>query len=131
MITMARVLVVDDDAATRTIAEAILEKEHLVYSARNGREAFAVLRATPHRLIVLLGGTMPTMTGWEALETIMRDAALAQRHVYIVFSADWRMLAWAREQHAISHRATLRKPFNADQLLGVVDWAARQLEMSA
>jgi len=100
---MARVLVVDDDAATRAMAAAILDPHHHVYSAKNGREAFAVLRATPHRLIVLLGGTMPTMTGWEALEAIMRDAALARRHIYIVCSADRRLLAWARDQHAISH----------------------------
>ncbi len=48
---MARVLVVDDDAATRTIATAILDTHHHVYSAKHGREAFAVLRATPHQLI--------------------------------------------------------------------------------
>lgn len=129
---MERVLVVDDDDAIRKIAAEILEDDgYQVYTARNGREAFAVLRATHHHLIVILGGTMPTMTGWEALEALMRDPALASRHVFIVFSADWRLLAWAREQHAIPHRAILRKPFTADQLLSVVRWGAGLLERSA
>jgi CheY-like chemotaxis protein len=128
---MARVLVVDDDAASRAMTAAMLDQHHHVYSAKNGREAFAVLRATPHRLIVLLGGTMPTMTGWEALEAIMREVALARRHIYIVWSADRRLLAWARDQHAIPHRSELGKPFSAEQLLEAVDWATRQLEMTA
>ncbi len=74
---------------------------------------------------------MPTLTGWEALEAIMRDAALARRHVYIVCSADWCLLAWARDQHTILHRSGLGKPFSAEQLLGAVDWATRPLEMTA
>lgn len=129
---MERVLVVDDDAGVRKIAAEILEEAgYQVHAAGNGREAFAVLRATHHRLIVLLGGTMPTMTGWEALEALMRDGMLARRHVYIVFSADWRLLAWARDQHAILHRAVLRKPFTADQLLDAVQWAAGRIERPA
>ncbi|HEX6818151.1 MAG TPA: response regulator [Ktedonobacterales bacterium] len=129
---MERVLVVDDDDAIRKVAAEILEDAgYQVYTARSGRAAFAVLRSTHHRLIVVLGGTMPTMTGWEALEALMRDSALARRHVYIIFSADWRLLAWAREQHAIPQRAVLRKPFTADQLLGVVRWGAGLLERSA
>lgn len=129
---MERVLVVDDDDAIRKITAELLEDAgYQVYTARSGRAAFAVLRNTHHRLIVVLGGTMPTMTGWEALEALIRDPALARRHVYIVFSADWRLLAWAREQHAIAHRAILRKPFTADQLLGVVRWGAGLLERSA
>lgn len=128
---MARVLVVDDEAASRKLATAILEKHHQVYSAKNGREALAVMRATQHRLIVVLGGTMPTMTGWEALETIMRDPALAHRHAYIVFSGDLRLLAWARDQHAIPHRMMLHKPFTAEQLLGAVNAAVGQIELTA
>lgn len=128
---MARVLVVDDEAASRKLAAAILEKHHHVYSAKNGREALAVMRATQHRLIVVLGGTMPTMTGWEALETIMRDRSLADRHVYIVFSGDLRLLSWARDQHTIPHRMVLRKPFTAEQLLAAVSAAVGELELTA
>jgi CheY-like chemotaxis protein len=128
---MARVLIVDDGAANRKMATELLEAQYHVHTARNGREAFAVLRVTPHRLIVLLGGAMPTMTGWEALQAIMRDGALARRHVYIVLSADWRLLAWARDQHTILYRMVLRKPFTAEQMLHAVAWAARQLEMTA
>jgi CheY-like chemotaxis protein len=128
---MARVLVVDDDAASRKIATEILEAQYQVYTAKNGREAFAVLRATPHRLIVLLGGTMPTMTGWEALHALTRGGAQTRRHAYIVCSADARLLVWSQDQHGIPHRTVLRKPFTADQLRGAVAWAAGQIEMTA
>lgn len=129
---MERVLIVDDDAVVRKVASEILgDTGYQIHTARNGREAFAVLRTTHHRLIVLLGGTMPTMTGWEALEALKREAMLARRHAYIVLSADWRLLAWAREQHSLSHCSVLRKPFTAEQLLGAVQWAAGTLERSA
>jgi len=128
---MERILIVEDDDAARKVAADILQEDgYQVYTACNGRQAFAVLRATHHRLIVLLGGTMPTMTGWEALEALTRDPVLARRHVYIVLSADWRLLAWAREQHMIPQRTVLRKPFTADQLVDAVRWGAGLLEQT-
>jgi CheY-like chemotaxis protein len=129
---MARVLVVDDERATREMLRATLEDEgHLVHSATNGSEALSLLRLTPHPVIVLLGGMMPVMNGFETLEAVLRDERLARQHVYIPMSANVGFPPWARKRLGIPDLPLLLKPFSADRAVDAVGWAIRRLELAA
>jgi CheY-like chemotaxis protein len=129
---MARVLVVDDERATREMLRAILEDEgHLIHSATNGSEALSLLRLTPHPVIVLLGGMMPVMNGFETLEAVLRDDRLARQHVYIPMSANVGFPPWARKRLGIPDLPLLLKPFSADRAVDAIAWAIRRLELAA
>src|SRR5262249_26949296 len=83
------VLIVDDDAALRTMVTMVLEDAECdVLEAKNGREALAILRSTPRRLVVLLDWMMPEMSGIEVLDTIKADPELAMRHAYVLLTAN-------------------------------------------
>jgi DNA-binding response OmpR family regulator len=68
------VLVVDDDAAARLLARAVLEKNgHAVIEAGNGVEALARLEHEPAVGLVVADLNMPELDGLELLWE-MRDA---------------------------------------------------------
>lgn len=71
------VLVVDDNDMNRDILSRILSRRgHRVVMATNGREAIERLAAQPFDL-VLLDILMPELSGYEVLEHMKADAALA------------------------------------------------------
>jgi len=64
------ILVVDDEANIRDLAQLYLEKEgYRVETAVNGREALAKLKASPPHLLVL-DLMMPEMDGWEVTRQV-------------------------------------------------------------
>jgi CheY-like chemotaxis protein len=129
---MARVLVVDDDSAIRMLLHEILTLEgHQVHTATNGSEALSLLRVTPHSVVVLLGGMMPVMNGFETLNAVMRDERLVRQHVYIPMSANVGFPPWARKRLGIPDLPILLKPFSVDRVIEVVAWALRRLELAA
>ena len=66
------VLIVDDDATTRTLMRSALERLGLiVVEAANGEEALGVFRKSQADL-VLLDANMPRMNGFEACAAIRR-----------------------------------------------------------
>ena len=70
---MANVLVVEDDAATRTVMENVLRRSgHIVRTASEGRDALRQLDEQPADLLL----TDIFMPGMDGLETIR----LARRH---------------------------------------------------
>jgi len=81
---MSRILIVEDDDASRRMLELLLAShEYETMSACNGEEALARMRQ--HRpCLVLLDLQMPVMTGWEFRERQLQDPALADIPVLCV-----------------------------------------------
>ncbi|MEW6320135.1 MAG: response regulator [Acidobacteriota bacterium] len=112
-----RVLIVDDDDDFRLAVRRQLEAAgYLVVEARDGEAALHVARQTaPDVMTVDL--MMPGMDGWELIERLAADAALATIPVIVVSAvAD-------RAQPLRGAAATLSKPIDRDGLLREVSLA--------
>ena len=113
------VLVVDDEPQVVWMLQFSLEAEGFqTFAARDGRTALDELRH--HRpQLMLLDIMMPVMDGWSVLQEI-RDLPEAERPRVVVVSAraTLRDRAKAAELGAV---AFVAKPFNVDDLLGVLN----------
>jgi CheY-like chemotaxis protein len=110
------VLIVDDDADIRQTLRDMLEAEgYSVDSAANGREGLKCLRGKQLPCLVLLDLTMPVMDGFEFRDEQLRDPQLAAVPV-VVITAGRRI----EEERPTMDVPVLRKPFDLDQLLGLV-----------
>jgi two-component system, OmpR family, alkaline phosphatase synthesis response regulator PhoP len=113
------VLVVDDEPQVVWMLQFSLESEGFqTFAARDGRTALDELRH--HRpQLMLLDIMMPVMDGWSVLQEI-RDLPEADRPRVVVVSAraTLRDRAKAAELGAV---AFVAKPFNVDDLLGVLN----------
>jgi CheY-like chemotaxis protein len=113
-----RVLLVDDEAAIRTICRVNLESDGLtVLEAADGREAIGAIREAPPEL-VLLDAMMPDVDGWEVAAQLASDPAT--RDIPIVFlsaraSRDDKVRA--KELGAVGY---VVKPFDPVELAGFV-----------
>jgi CheY-like chemotaxis protein len=82
------VLIVDDLEVNRELlARRVSRQGHAVGHAANGREALAALREAPWDL-VLLDITMPELDGYQTLQAIKADAALAGLPVIMVSAVE-------------------------------------------
>jgi two-component system, OmpR family, alkaline phosphatase synthesis response regulator PhoP len=115
----ASVLVVDDEPQVVWMLQFSLEAEGFqTFAARDGRTALDELRQ--HRPeLMLLDIMMPVMDGWSVLQEI-RDIPEGERPRVVVVSAraTLRDRAKAAELGAV---AFVAKPFNVDDLLGVLN----------
>ena len=113
------VLVVDDEPQVVWMLQFSLEAEGFqTFAARDGRTALDELRQ--HRpQLMLLDIMMPVMDGWSVLQEI-GDLPETERPRVVVVSAraTLRDRAKAAELGAI---AFVAKPFNVDDLLGVLN----------
>jgi CheY-like chemotaxis protein len=113
------VLVVDDEPQVVWMLQFSLEAEGFqTFAARDGRTALDELRQ--HRPeLMLLDIMMPVMDGWSVLQEI-RDLPEGARPRVVVVSAraTLRDRAKAAELGAV---AFVAKPFNVDDLLGVLN----------
>ena len=76
-----RILVVDDEAAARTLAQAVVRAAgHEVETACDGAEAVERLAAEPFDVLVT-DAQMPGMSGFELAERVRRDV---DRYVYVI-----------------------------------------------
>lgn len=127
--TIPPVLVVDDNRDIRETIRLTLEDEgYPVLEAPDGQNALDQLRASAGPLIVLLDHLMPELDGLETLDTIAADPALAQRHAYIMLTADGRtepvqLTSGGGEWHV----PVVAKPFDLDDLLAAVARARESL----
>jgi two-component system, chemotaxis family, chemotaxis protein CheY len=116
-ITMARILVIEDDASARDfLKETLVAAGYEVRTAINGEEGMLCLRAYAPDLVV----TDLLMPKKEGLETI-REMRMVKPEARIVAISgappDWRVLEIAKELGASE---TLAKPFQPDDLLHAV-----------
>lgn len=112
------VLVVDDEPQVVWMLKFSLEAEgYQTFSARDGRTALDELRL--HRpQLMLLDIMMPVMDGWSVLEALQSLPAEDRPRVIVVSArASMRDRAKAVELGA---DAFVSKPFNVDDLLGVL-----------
>jgi two-component system response regulator CpxR len=105
-----RVLVVDDDDATReVIAELLRDEGYEVACAENGVAALREIRMEHSPDLVLLDLMMPVMSGWEVLEQLQESDRLSQIPVVVVSA-----------MNAPGAREHLAKPIDVALLLSTV-----------
>lgn len=113
-----RVLLVDDDEGFRSIVAELLEGfGYEVLAAENGLEALDLLHGGASPCVILLDLMMPKMNGWELLDRMRREPALAQIPVAVLSGVDDLRAKVA----ALGVSASLRKPVDLDTLLGVIE----------
>lgn len=116
---MARILVVDDAAITRTMLRAVLERAgHTVTEAADGDAALAAFRDTPAQA-AFVDIFMP---GKEGLATIQELLELAPGLPIVAISAgstftDTETLGWAKSYGAAE---VLAKPLAAEAVLSAL-----------
>jgi two-component system, OmpR family, response regulator len=113
-----KVLVVEDDCVTREWLGATLARAgYGVAAAADGPEALAMLGAGPAPDLILLDVFMPVAAGWQFLGRLRRQAPPQPTPVIVTTAARILTREWA-----LGHGCSgfLRKPFEADELLGEV-----------
>jgi CheY-like chemotaxis protein len=122
MLASDRVLVVEDDDDIREVMQEVLLAEGLrVDTATDGLDALSKLQASGEAPIILLDMMMPRMDGETFMKALRGNPALADAPV-VVISGN----AAAREKaRKLRAAACLVKPFELDELLGVVRRLAR------
>lgn len=83
-----RVLVVDDDAISLAIVEAMLDEEYEVIAAKSGLQALGYLQGSSTPDIILLDMLMPGTSGMEVLKTLKSTEGLRQIPVIFLTSMD-------------------------------------------
>lgn len=112
------VLVVDDEPQVVWVLQFSLEAEgYRTFAANNGVEALAGIAEHRPQLMVL-DIMMPQMDGWSVLEEMLKIPRAERPRVVIVSAlASIRDRAKAAELGADAY---VPKPFNVDELLGVL-----------
>ena len=82
---LRRVLLVEDEVAIcKSLAESLQEEGFEVVAAANGREALDILRNGPRPSAILLDLRMPVMDGWDFRHDQLNDPSLRDIPVLIV-----------------------------------------------
>lgn len=119
---MARILVVDDDAAVRGTVRKILERAgHTVVEADDGRSGLAQYR-TARADLVITDIFMPDEDGLAFLRAIRKERPRPK--VIVVSGGDATgRLDMTEHARLLGALQVLRKPFELQELLDVVDHA--------
>lgn len=117
-----RVLVADDDAPLRELIAAALRRRRVstIETAKDGAEAIEKLVAGPRWTVLVLDLMMPRKNGWEVLEWLGRNRALAPQSVIVVSAADRAIL---KQLDPSVVNAIIFKPFDVFQLSAYVNAA--------
>ena len=120
MITPATrsLMIIDDDDDLRTILADILTAQGFVVAAfAEARTALAALEDGQAPFLILLDLMMPGMSGWEFRAAQLENARLAPIPVVVVTAAN----VLSDGVRSLSDVEVLRKPFDLDMLLAVVN----------
>ena len=116
---MARVLVIDDDEAQRTLMRAMLESVgHAVEEAKDGAEGLRIFGANPPHL-VLTDINMPGLDGHEvisALRVMHKDIPI----IAISGGGPARKDELLAQAARLGANEVILKPFEYEQLVGAV-----------
>ena len=104
-----RVLIVDDNSASRDLLRFALELQYVVEEAGNGQEAISRIRHTLPDLI-LMDVQMPVMDGYEALRQIRANEASAPLPVIAITA--FAMFEDRRMAFAAGFDGYMAKPIN-------------------
>lgn len=109
-----KVLVVDDDPDIRDTLREVIEAEgHSVVTAANGRAALEALIMGLRPSLIVLDLMMPAMSGWDVLDAIRGDRALADIPIAVMSAAGARTAP-------LGATCFLAKPIDLDTLLELV-----------
>jgi CheY-like chemotaxis protein len=115
------ILLVEDDADLSESLELVLGLNgHRVTCARDGADALVRLREDPLPRLLLLDLMMPGMNGVEFRERLLGDPRLRDIPVVLLTGAG----VHAVEPHIAAGAQLLRKPFDVDELLALIDVVA-------
>ena len=115
VVSVARILIVDDDESDRIVLSTILERAgHETFLAKDGSEAASVYGATEIE-VVITDLQMPGVHGLELI-TVLRE--LSSRPAIIAISGTGS--AQLDMAQAVGADATLSKPVDPDELLNAV-----------
>ncbi len=117
---MAKVLVVDDNAANRELVVTLLKyKGHEPLEAVDGAEALAMVRAREPQLVIS-DILMPTMDGYEFVRQLRSDPAIARTEV-IFYSAHYREREARNLAKACGVSRVLVKPCEPEDILLAIE----------
>lgn len=120
-----KVLVVDDDPATREVIEAALSGDYEVCQASDGEAAFQMsIENKPD--LVLLDVNMPGRNGIWACSQLRTDSRTA--HIPVLILSSRRELGDKLEAYAVGADDYLEKPFTMPELKAKVAAKTRRLE---
>ncbi|MGH2484765.1 MAG: response regulator [Ktedonobacterales bacterium] len=124
------VLIIDDEETIRGAVRLTLEDAgYEVVEAANGRVGLDRLHAARASLVVLLDLMMPGGSGLEFLGKIRAEPEVAARHVFVIFTSARAFTPATLRSYLPGKRLfNLPKPFALDDLVAVVDEAARYSE---
>ena len=110
-----KILLVDDDDILLSIAEAMLEDEYYVLSAKSGKEALNYLLFKLAPDLILLDILMPKMDGWETFNRIKAVSLL--KNVPIAFLTSVNGTTEKDHAQEIGAADFITKPFEREDLL--------------
>ena len=112
-----RVLVVEDDAAIRTLVVAALKREPIeVHAANDGLAALECVRANDYA-VILLDLMMPRLNGYEFLDSLETLRGDAQPVIIVMTAFDTASL---RKLPPNRVHATMHKPFDVERVVDLV-----------
>jgi signal transduction histidine kinase/CheY-like chemotaxis protein len=114
--TEGAILVVDDDAAARSVVTDLLHRHgYTVLETASGEQALHMAAAN-HIEAILLDLYMPGMSGWQTIEKLKQNAATAS--IPIVVLSVLSPVAGSDERSLVSNtQGWIQKPFNESLLL--------------
>jgi CheY-like chemotaxis protein len=126
---MALIVLMEDDAATRTLVASVLKKDgHEVLTVENGRQGLALVEERRPDLVIS-DVQMPEMNGFEMLATLRQKQALAGTPVILLTSLQER--AHVRIGMTSGADDYITKPFRAGELREAVAAQLNKRQMQA
>jgi CheY-like chemotaxis protein len=112
-----QVLVIDDDAAVRTLFEALLSRHDCcVHHASDGEDGLAKLNGGSYDAIIL-DLMMPKLDGIQLLDIVRKNNPSILKRIVVATGASQ---AYLGRVNAVEVHAVIRKPFDIDQLIDAV-----------
>jgi CheY-like chemotaxis protein len=126
---LVRILVADDDYDIRETLRIVLEDEgYLVDEASNGKKCLELMCAAPIPYVVLLDLMMPQLGGAGVITCISQDQLLAHRHaILLVTASSYKATEMLGDVLQQLHVPLIRKPYDLDTLISLVDQAALRI----
>jgi len=125
-----KILIAEDDRASRLVLEAIIKKAgYEVIATSNGKEAWEVMHGENPPLLAIIDWIMPEMNGVEFCRKVRESATLSS--TYIIFLTGKRQkddCLTALESGADDY---IRKPFDREELLARLRAAERIIKLQS
>lgn len=110
-----RILVAEDDAVIMRMVTAILEKEgYTVVAARDGREAYRILRADADFEAAIFDMNMPHLKGVDVISHMQTERRLSRIPVMMMTAGQ--ELTLCSESFAAGAALFIQKPFTPTQM---------------